>query len=281
MNFGGVALMVASVSFVALGSIFAKLLLGDMPASQVLWLRFAGFCVVMAPITLILHRRETLRPHVPTRQIVRGLLGVAVAYCLILAIRDIGVSQALAAFYVYPAVSYAIGIVWLNERSSPMKWAAVGVGFVGVTIVIDPNLSVTGAGLAYAVAAAVLASVRVAMHRHDSNASTPMVTALWDRGVGAILATSTLAVGWSPIDPGAIYVVIGLILSSVAAQLLFVYAIARAPLGVLAPFTFWEVVFVILLDVLVLDAAPSLQTALGVMLIVAAGLLLTARRGAK
>jgi len=207
--------------------------------------------------------------------VMRGLLGVGVAYLLMLAIRDVGVSQALAAFFIYPAISYALGIVWLGERGTVAKWIAVAFGFAGILVVIDPDLNATNISICYALVAAVLASVRVAMHRRDSEASTPMVSVLYDRGVGALLATAAAAVAWTPIAASAAPAVLGLALSSVAAQLLFVYAVARAPLGVLAPFAFWEVIFAILLDISVLGAPATWPMAIGATLIVVAGLLLS------
>lgn len=277
----GIGLMLASVLAIAMGSVFAKMLLAEMPASQVLWLRFAGFCAAVLPIALIWHGRELLRPYRPDRQAARGLIGVAVAYCLILAIDDIGVSQAIAAFYVYPAISYGLGIARLGEPASMLKWLAVAVGFVGVIIAINPSFESTPPGLAYALLAAGLAAVRVVLYRADAAQSPPMVAALWDRGVGAILAAVALAFVWTPISASATGAVIGLIASSVAAQLLFVYAIRQVPIGVLAPFAFWEVAFAIMLDIYVLDAAHTWRLAAGAFLIVGAGVLITLKRPKK
>ena len=274
----GIGLMIASVFAIALGSVFAKLLLADLSATQVLWLRFVGFFVVVGPIALALHGRNVLRPHSPGRQAVRGVIGLACEFSLLLPIDAIGVSQAIAAFYVFPAISYGLGILRLGEPSSWGKWAAVGVGFVGVAIAIDPDIENVEIGVVCAIAAAFLASVRVVMYREDGGVTPPLIAATWDRGVGAGLATLAVGFAWEPIEPEMAAAIAGLVLSSVDAQLLFIHAIRRSPIGVLAPFTFWEVAFAIGLDFYILDAELTSNLAVGATIIVAAGLLLTAKR---
>lgn len=278
IEIGGVALMVGSVFCIALGSIFAQPLLQEMATAQVLWLRFAGFVVAMAPVVLAMCGRAAFTPPKPGRQLLRGGLGAGVAFCLLLAIRDIGVSGAVAAFYVYPAIGYAIGIAWLGERPSATKWAAVAIGFFGAMVVVAPSIGGTGAGAAFAVLAAALTSLRAALYRQDRGGASPMVSVLWDRAVGAVLATAALPFLWTPIANDAVLAVAGLVGSSVAAQLLLVYALGRAPLGVLAPFAFWEVIFAIALDVQVLGADFTWRAAAGAGLIAAAGVLLAVRR---
>jgi drug/metabolite transporter (DMT)-like permease len=152
-----------------------------------------------------------------------------------------GVSQAIAAFYVYPAITYGLGIWVLGESHSTAKWTAIGIGFVGVLIAVGPGLDATPAGIAFAVLAAGLASMRVVMYREDAHQTPPTISTLWDRSVGAALLTLAVMFTWEPIPNSAFLAVFGLITSSIVAQLLFVYAVARGSLGVLAPFAFWEV----------------------------------------
>lgn len=276
-------MIILCVFFIALGSIFANILLLEIPAHQVLWLRMFGYLIVMAPITLALHFKVTVRPQKLGNQLLRGLFGSMVALLLLFSIRDIGVSQAIAAFYVYPAITYLAGVTWLGEPSSKVKWAAVGLGFGGAMIALQPGFHGSSPesaelGIAYALGAAVLASARIALHRRDRNVSPPMTSALWDRGIGAILATAIIIFIWTPIESSAYGAVLGLVLSSIIAQLLLVYAISKASLGALAPFTYWEVVFVIMLDFAVLGTPISNNMAIGGLFIITAGVVLGSQR---
>lgn len=275
--------MLGCVFFIALGSVFAKMLLNDTPAHQVLWLRMVGYLAVMAPITLALNRKDAIKPVNPSSHLIRGTLGFLVALLLLIAIQDVGVSQAIAAFYIYPALTYLAGVTWLGEPSSSYKWIAVGLGFSGVIIALQPEIEPKSimqlsTGLGYAFAAAGLAAIRISLHRRDSAISTPMTSALWDRGVGAILATALIIFYWTPMNAIAYDAMIGLVLSSIAAQLLLVYALARTPLGSLAPFTYWEVIFAFLLDSIVLGTPFSSSMFLGALLILTAGVFFSRKR---
>ena len=108
-----------------------------------------------------------------------------------------------------------------------------------------------------------------------------MVAAFWERGVGSVALTLTLPFAWAPINGASLGAVAGLILASVAAQLTLVYAISRAPLVRLAPFTYWEVLFALLLDVALIGTVPDPLAMIGMAVLVVSGFVATITRGGK
>ena len=277
----GVVAIVASVSFVAIGAYFAKRLLADLPANQVLWLRFVGYVVCLAPWTLMVSRHELVRPFRPDHQIYRGVLAVGIALFFLLGLRTVTVSQAVSIFYVYPILMCLGGIVFLGEDGSRRLWLSLGAALVGVLLIVRPHEPGFDPGLGFILLAALLVGARMVLHRHYAGRASPMVAAFWERGVGSVALTLTLPFAWAPISGASLGAVAGLTLASVAAQLTLVYAISRAPLVRLAPFTYWEVLFALLLDVALIGTVPDPLAMIGMAVLVVSGFVATITRGGK
>lgn len=275
-DFLGILAMLANVSFVALGAAFAKSLMGELPAGQVLWIRFAGYMVVMTPITFWLHHQELRKPSRIDLHLYRAVLSVAVAFFFLLGLKTLDLAEAVSLFYIYPFLMSIAGIMFLGERGSPQLWTALVVGFVGVALVAQPNFGSARVGLLPILLAAFLVAARLVLHRYSRAQSSPLVTALWERGVGAILVCFMPIAGWLPLASAPLLPLLGLVFASIASQVFLVYAISRAPLVRLAPFAFWEVLFALLIGIAWFGDSIDLIALFGIAILVSSGVLMAA-----
>ena len=74
LNISGVLLLVAGLTFAALAGAIMKLLSTDLPITQILWFRFAGFFVLLLPIVAYRFHGAVLRPTPAWLQLTRGCL---------------------------------------------------------------------------------------------------------------------------------------------------------------------------------------------------------------
>ncbi len=268
--------ILASVTFVAMGAFFAQSLLGSLVPAQILWIRFAGFVAIMLVPTVLADGKAVLRPYRLDHQILRGILAAAAAYLIIVSLETISLAEAMSIFYIYPVLTYALSVWFLGEESSTLRWICAAIGLLGVLVLIDARALTLASGYGLALAAACFTSVRLVLHRHHSGRGRMLSASLWERSVGLAVASLYVPFVWQTPSAAAAGPIAGLILASVAAQLTLVFAIHRSPLGVLAPFLYWEVLVALALDVALVGKPIDARLLLGIALIVGGGLMVSA-----
>ena len=91
---------------------------------------------LVMPLTGGLAQLRTRRPVI---HLLRGtfLLGANMAFFMALAAMPI--AEATAIFFISPMVIAVFSVIFLSETVGPRRWAAIGVGFLGVLIMIRPG----------------------------------------------------------------------------------------------------------------------------------------------
>ena len=133
-----------------------------------------------------------LRTRRPTIHLLRGcfLLGANMAFFLALAAMPI--ADATAIFFISPMVIAVFSVIFLSETVGPRRWAAIGVGFLGVLIMIRPGTAAfTPVALLPLLAATCYAALHMLTRRLGTTDSAATMAVYMQ---GAFLAFS-LAIG--------------------------------------------------------------------------------------
>src|SRR5262249_7397233 len=120
--------------------------IGDRaPVGQVVFFRSAG---AILPVVIIYALRRELwaavRTARPFGHVGRGLIGTLGMFFNFAALARLPLADATAISFVAPLITLALATLILKERVHAYRWSAVGVGFVGVTVMLAPYLDVTG-----------------------------------------------------------------------------------------------------------------------------------------
>lgn len=86
-----------------------------------------------------------------------------------LAFTRIEISLALLVFYLYPALVAVVSVIWFGERLDAVRWAALGVSFLGLVLVLAGageigDIDALGVGLAFVGGLAQVFYVLAARH---------------------------------------------------------------------------------------------------------------------
>lgn len=123
-----------------LGDMAVKALSVTYPLHQVTLIRglvaMSILIGLVMPMTGGLAQLRTRRPGI---HLLRGcfLLGANMSFFLALAAMPI--ADATAIFFISPMVIAVFSVIFLSETVGPRRWAAIGVGFLGVLIMIRPG----------------------------------------------------------------------------------------------------------------------------------------------
>lgn len=136
---GAIWALVAVVCF-STNDVLVKFLSGGYPLYQLIFFRtlfgLAFILAVLVPLTgsLAMLKTRRLGTHV-----LRGLCVVFANFCFFLGLAAMPLAEAVAIFFVSPLAISAFSVFFLRETVGPRRWAAIAAGMLGVLIVLRPG----------------------------------------------------------------------------------------------------------------------------------------------
>lgn len=274
----GIGLMCAAVTCFAVLDATAKWLGREMDPILVTWFRYASGVALVSALLNPWTTPGLARTSRPWLQGLRSLLLLACTALNFLALEHLQLAQTISILFATPLLVALLAGPVLGETMGPRRLGAVAVGFVGVLVVTRPGLGAMHPAALYSVAGTVCYAVYAlctrVLARHDSTATTVFYSGL----AGMVLLTPVLPMIWqAPPSPQA-WALLGLlgVLGTVGHWLL-ILAHARAPAGVLSPFIYTQLVWMVALGYLVFGDWPDHWTLVGGGIVVASGLYLLAQ----
>ncbi|MEL7098193.1 MAG: DMT family transporter [Pseudomonadota bacterium] len=269
----GILLMIAvSVVFAAQDGI-SRHLAGEYNVYMIVMIRywfFAAFVIAVAA------RREGLRAAArtsqPVLQVTRGLLLAAEICVMVTAFTLLGLAESHAIFAAYPLLVAALSGPILGEAVGWRRWAAIGVGFVGVLIILRPGLGVFEPAAIIPVISALMFAVYGLLTRFAARRDSTATSFFWTGVAGAVAMTAVGVWFWEPMG-GADWAWMGLLcLTGALGHWLLIRTYEVAEASAVQPFAYFQMVFATLVGVFVFGEVLELPVLFGAALIVAAGL---------
>ncbi len=274
-NLRSIVAMLVAVGAFSLMDAVLKTLIGSYPALQVAALR--GLVSLPLVIVYVLWRREVaLLLRVRWRlHLLRGVISIVMLTLFSFALRELGLAEAYAIFFIAPLLMTVLAIPVLREQVAPRHWLAIALGLVGVLIALRPDgeaffslgaLAVLGAATCYAVSAI---AGRV-LSRTDAS-----VTLVFWTTISLSLGAGVLALPiWVALDPAHWPILLALAITGFIGQLAITEAFRHGQAAAVAPFEYTALAWGIALDWTLWRIAPDYYTLLGGAIIIASGLYL-------
>ena len=203
----------------------------------------------------------------------RGVIGLTTMLIAFSALTLLPLAEATTLSFIAPLFSVALSALVLGEQVGRHRWTAVAVGLLGVIVVMQPggtHLNPLGLGLAV-LAALGVAAVTITLRQIGKTERTPTIvlwfTLLSMLGTGAFLPWYGQAH-----DAQTWAILIGLGLAGGIGQLFLTSSLRFAPVPVVVPFDYSQLLWAVLLGWLLWDTHPAASTWLGAAIIVGSGL---------
>ena len=270
----GILLMIAAMLIMPVMDAVAKLLTSRIPLWEIVWARFFAHTVLTVPVFLANHRPAELFAGSPGLQILRSSLIVPATALYFAAIASMPLADALAVFFVYPCIATALAPWVLGDRVGVWRWTATGIGFFGALVVIQPGSGVISQAALLVLAGSLFIAVYGLLTRKLAGRAPPLVTLMMTGMLGLIVTTPLALASWVPPTPAewGLFMLIGL--SSTVGHWLMIEAYERAPVSVIAPLAYIEIISATLLGYLMFSDFPTPTTWLGIAIIVVSGLII-------
>jgi drug/metabolite transporter (DMT)-like permease len=282
-----VGVILVTVLALSLGDALIKL----TSSSFVIWQIFVIRSLIVIPclLTLLLIRPGRLRLPAATGWVaLRSAMLVAMWICYYLALPHLSLPAAAAAYYTLPIFLTLFSALVIGERITRLGWIAVALGFLGVLLILRPRLGDFNAFALLPLIAAMLYAGAMILTRTRCREASPLLLSL-ALNIGFVVTGGLAAAGIALLPAGArqgfllapwagmdgaewlsmVLLAGALLIGSIGAAI----AYQNGPPAVIGAFDFAYVAFAVLWGAVFFADLPDLTSALGMALIVGAGIL--------
>lgn len=270
----GIWLMIATTFVFAAQDGISRHLAADYPVLMIVMIRywfFAAFFMTIASRQAG-GLRAAARTDQPLIQIFRGALLAAEICVMVTAFDLLGLVESHAVFVCYPLLVAALSGPILGEPVGWRRWMAIGFGFVGVIVVLQPGAGVFAIEALVPLAAALMFAVYGLLTRYVARRDSAATSFFWTGVVGGIVMTAVGIWTWTPMS-GEAWIWMGILcLTGAGGHYLLIRTYEVAEASAVQPFAYFQLVFAAIIGLAVFNEAIRSNVAIGAGIVVAAGL---------
>jgi drug/metabolite transporter (DMT)-like permease len=175
----------------------------------------------------------------------------------------------------------ALSVLLLGERVDPRRWIAIGAGFVGVLVIVQPSGTGFGTGAIFALGSAFCYALFNILARKLS-ASEPSHTQLFWASVVLVLGGAALApFQWTPLRQGDYLAFAVFSLIGTFGQFLLIQAFRYAQVSLMASLEYTALIWATLFGFLFWNQLPTPTVLAGAAIIAASSLYIVRREALK
>ena len=280
----GILLMIAVTFIFAVQDAVSRHLAGQYNTVMIIMIRywfFAAFVVAVA-VRSAGGLRAAARTAQPGVQIFRGVLLAAEVCIMVVGFVLLGLVHAHAVFACYPLLVAALSGPVLGEKVGWRRWAAIGVGFVGILVILRPGIAVFSPEALVPLAAALCFALYGLLTRYVARLDTAATSFFWTGVAGAVVLTPPGLWMWEPMSMASWGWMAFLCVSASFGHYLLIKVYEIAEASAVQPFAYLQLVFASAIGVLVFGEVLEPAVAIGAAIVVSAGLftLFRARKAA-
>ena len=184
----------------------------------------------------------------------------------------LGLVESHAVFACYPLIIAALSGPVLGERVGWRRWVAIGIGFVGVLVILNPGQTVFSPAALVPLLAASMFALYGLLTRYVARKDTSATSFFWTGTMGAVALTCIGVWYWEPMS-GQDWALMGVLCVTGALghyMLIRCYEVAEA--SAVQPFAYLQLVFASALGLTVFGETLRPNVAIGAAIVIGAGL---------
>lgn len=270
----GIVLMVATTFVFAMQDGISRHLAAEYNVFMVTMVRywfFAGFVITLAS------RRpggvaQAARTRQPLLQSFRAVLLVAEICVMVYGFTLLGLIESHAVFAAYPLLIAALSGPVLGESVGWRRWSAIGVGFVGVLIILQPGLGVFQPEAVVPLIAALMFALYGLLTRYAARQDSATTSFFWTGTVGSVAMTIVGMWYWQAMSGPDWGWMALLCVSGALGHFLLIKCYEVAEASAVQPFAYLQLVFAAILGISLFGETIRWNVALGAVIVVFAGL---------
>ena len=216
--------------------------------------------------------RNAARTKQPILQGFRGVLLAAEICIMVTAFTLLGLVESLAIFSAYTLIVAALSGPILGESVGWRRWVAIGVGFCGVLIILQPGIGVFSPYAIIPVISAFIFALYSLLTRYVARLDSTVTSFFWTGVMGCVLMTMVGAFHFENMTSNVWVLMLCLCCTGATGHWMLIRCYEVAEASAVQPFTYLQLVFGSTIGVLIFGEAVKLNVAVGAAIVVTAGL---------
>lgn len=270
----GIMLMIATTFVFAIQDGISRHLAGNYNVIMIVMIRYWFFAAFV--ITIATRQSGSIRAAAATKQpilqITRGTL-LALEICIMVsAFVLLGLVESHAVFACYPLLIAALSGPVLGEQVGWRRWAAIGIGFIGVLVILQPGYAVFAPAAVVPLIAALMFALYGLLTRYAARKDTTATSFFWTGTSGAVVMTIAGVCFWEPMTAVDWRWMAVLCVTGAGGHWLLIKTYEVAEASSVQPFAYLQLVFASAIGIFLLGETLRPNVALGAAIVVAAGL---------
>jgi len=266
-----IIIMVIALGLAALSGALMKILTETMSPPLVSWFRFVGYAALLVPLALWRVGPACFRPARVLVQVARGLMLAAGNVAFLYGVRHVDYANAISILYIYPFIMVALSVWVLDEHVSKSAWLGVAGGFLGVLLVVRPDLAGIDSDAMFILFTGLMVALQMLFNRKLGVLSDPVVVSLWGALAAAAALTISVPFVWEVPSASQMLLIGGLAVLTALSQTLMITVMSMAPAEKVAPFTYFEIIAAVIIGLLIFGTLPDMLACFGIVLIIISG----------
>jgi len=273
---GAFLILIAEFMFASMGATVKALSLSGIPSELSVFMRnLFGLLLVFA---LVMRSGiSSLKTDIFHLHLLRAMSGLGAMYCFFYALSNIELAEGMLLKMTAPLFMPLIAAVWLGENLHRLTIFAVGLGFIGVIIVLEPGGELNTVALIGLLGGALAAVAKTSLRRLGQSEPTLRVV-FYFAALGTLVSAVPLAWVWTHPTNEQLLLMILLAVFGTSGQLLLTRGYAISPAGQMSPLTYTSVIFGGGYGYFLWGEIPAGAFIIGALLIAIAGILTIKKR---
>lgn len=269
----GILAMIGAMACFVVNDALVKHASQTLPAAQLIFIRGLVASILVLAVARamgVTHRiREIVRGWVAARAIVDTIATMLYLVSLF----HLPIANATAINMASPLFITVLAALLIGEHVGRSRWLAVGVGFLGVLLIIQPQADGFNAYALVCLLAAALIAVRDLVTRRV-HTSVPSILVTLSTTITVMLLAGALSLneGWRPFSAFEMGLVAVAAVFLATGYYLIVSSTRRGDLSLIVPFRYTALLFATIAGFLVWGDTPNALAWCGIALLIGSGI---------
>ncbi len=266
-NFLGLRFLLLNEIFTITHLIIVKILVGEFPVIQVVFIRCFSSALIILPILIIKKEIYQLKklPIINLARIFFSTLAITINF---FTISQIQLAQISTIGYLRPAIVSIIAAFILKEKQNIKRWGAIFIGFICIIFIFQPESKNIQIVAIIAILGVFCGSLSTILQKYLSIKIKTIPLMFW-YSLGVSMFSFPFALYFwifPPINQLLLMICIGLIATT--AQFFFIKAYKYAEASFLAPMSYFHIIPTIFIGYFIFSEVPSINTIIGASCII-------------
>jgi drug/metabolite transporter (DMT)-like permease len=270
----GLLVLASALLFSGVGAL-VKAASAELPTEVIVFARNAVALVFFVPWLLVHNRGLGLKTTCPHLHLLRSAAGLSAMYCFFIALKLLPLADAMLLCYTLPIFIPILEWFWLKEPVSRRTKIAVIVGFIGIALVLRPGLGMFQAAGLVGLASGLLSALAIVGIRRMAVSEPVERIVFYFTAFATVVSSIPLAWAWENPSGLMLWVLGGMGVLAITAQICLTKGYSLAPAGQVGPITYCNVIFAAILGWVFWQEALDGLTLAGGVLTISAGVIAT------